>query len=364
MKQRWPLLVSILIAGAFVFAIVHRHQGSGGNKFENPVRIGVVLSLTGDAANYGRRSLNGITWAVEQINAQGGINGRTIEIHVEDTRSESKDAVLAITKLITVDHITVIVGDVLSATTLAMAPIAESNHVLLFAPGASNPSLRDAGDFIFRDWTSDDYDGKAMAGYLLKQNVKSVGMLVQRSDYTIGVANALAKAFQSQDGRIIDREEFETSETNFRTQLERLKSKGVASLYMAGLSQETGVALKQAAEIGYSPQWFTTLTVDTPECAKIAGAARNGVIFTTPAFDATSTDPAMVRFVHGFKERFGDEPEAVAGHGYDAIDILASVLATSGTDATRVKTALYSVRDFPGVTGTMTFDDHGDVLKY
>jgi branched-chain amino acid transport system substrate-binding protein len=71
----------------------------------------------------------------------------------------------------------------------------------------------------------------------------------------------------------------------------------------------------------------------------------------------------MARFVHGFKERFGDEPEAVAGHGYDAIDILASVLATSGTDATRVKTALYSVRNFPGVTGTMTFDDHGDVLK-
>ena len=282
---------------------------------------------------------------------------------VEDSRSSPKDAVSAIGKLISVDHLKIIVGDIMSGPTLAMAPIAEKNKVLLLAPGASNPSVRDAGDFIFRDWTSDDYDGKAIAHYLLKQNQKAIGLLVQKTDYTVGVADALAKEFQAGGGTIVQREEFEPTETNLKTLLAKLQAAGVTNVYVSAHSQETGMALKQAVEIGYAPHWFATLTVDTPECATIAGNARDGVIFTTPAFDLTATNAVVTEFVKGFKERFGEDPEAAAGHGYDAINILATVIANVGTDPIDVKNALYKLRDFPGVTGTMSFDDHGDVLK-
>ena len=367
MKQRWPLLVSILIVIVLGIAIVRTrrssHDGARGHASDEPIRMGVVLSLTGDAANYGKRSLNGINWAVEQINSRGGIRGRKIELLVEDSRSSPTDAVNAITKLINIDHLKIIVGDIASGPTLAMAPIAERNKVLLFAPGASNPSVRDAGDFIFRDWTSDDYDGKAMAGYLLKTNVKSVGLLVQKTDYTVGVADALAKDFQAGGGIVAERQDFETLDTNLRTYLARLKAAHIGNVYLSAHSQETGIALKQAAELGYTLRWFTTLTVNTPECERIAGSAREGVIFSTPAFDLSSKSAVMIEFVNGFKERFGEDPEAVAGHGYDAVNILASVISDVGTDPVSVKDALYKVRDFPGVTGKMSFDDHGDVLE-
>ena len=362
-----PLIFTTLIVTALVVVIFWKKPNSprtgprtGG---DNPVKIGVVLPLTGDAANYGKRSLNGITWAVDKINAKGGINGRRLVTTVEDSRSSPKDAVTAISKLISADHLKLIVGDIMSGPTLAMAPVAERNKVVLLAPGASNPAVRDAGDFIFRDWTSDDYDGKAMAAYLLKTNQRTLGLLVQKNDYAVGVADALARDFTAGGGTISQREEFETGETNLKTYISKLKAAAVPNVYLSAQSQETGMALRQALELGYHPHWFTTLTVDTPECAKIAGQARESVIFTTPAFDLTANNPVATTFVNGFKERFGQDPEAAAGHAYDAINILAAVIGRVGTDPIAVKAALYEVRNFPGVTGTMSFDDHGDVVK-
>jgi branched-chain amino acid transport system substrate-binding protein len=134
-----------------------------------PLRIGVMLALTGDSANYGKRSLNGLTWAADKINQKkGGVNGKHLELVVEDDLSSPKDAVSAFNKLVSQDQVKVVIGDIISGTTLAVAPLAEKNHVLLFAPGASNPQLRYAGDYVFRNWTSDDFDGLAMAGYLAR----------------------------------------------------------------------------------------------------------------------------------------------------------------------------------------------------
>ena len=327
------------------------------------IKLGVLLSLTGDSANYGKRSLNGLQWAVEKLNAEGGISSKKIDLVIEDTMSSPKDAVAAINKLITVDKVNVIVGDIISGTTIAIAPIAEKNRVLLFAPGASHPSLRDAGDFIFRNWTSDDFDGKVMAQYLLKKEIKELGLIIQKTDYTFGLAKALKEAFVKGGGIIRGTEEFDTGDTDMRTQLSKLKASNIKHVYISAYSPGTGQILKQAKEIAYEPKWYASLTVDTPECANIAGDTRNGVVFTTPAFDPNDSRPEVKQFITGFRDRFGDDPEAVAGHAYDAINILYMVISRVGGDADDIRRELYKVRNFPGVTGITSFDEHGDVIK-
>jgi branched-chain amino acid transport system substrate-binding protein len=202
-----------------------------------------------------------------------------------------------------------------------------------------------------------------MAQYLLKIGVRRVGLLVQKTDYTFGLARAMEVAFSAGGGQIISREEFNTDVTDLRTHLGKFKALFVEHVYISAYSPGTGRALKQALEIDFRPQWYATLTVDTPECARIAGQARNGVIFTTPAFDSSDPRPEMRRFGEGFKERFGEDPEAVAGHAYDAMNILAMVIKQVGTDPQMVVDALFNVKDFPGVTGVTSFDEHGDVIK-
>lgn len=328
-----------------------------------------MLSLTGDSANYGKRSLNGITWAAEKINAKGGINGKKVELVVEDDQSSLKDAVTVFNKLIDVDKVNIVIGDIISGTTMAVVPIAQAKHILLFAPGASNPNLRGSteispsANYVFRDWTSDDFDGKAMAGYLLKHGIKNLGLIVQKTDYTIGLANALVKDFEKGGGQIVIRQDFETSDTDLRTQITNLKAANVTNVYISAYSPGTGLILKQASQLGFTPQWYATLTIDTPECGAIAGNARNGVIFTTPAFDVNDTNSVMKDFVTGFKARFNDGPEVVAAHGYDAMNILAMVIAQVGDSPGAIRDALYKVKDYHGASGLMTFDDQGDVTK-
>lgn len=362
MRKWWPIIFALSL-GVILVVVFIKSKNKQPIESGSSIRIGVMLCLTGDSANYGKRSLSGVNWATDKINEKGGINGKRIELFVEDDRLSPKDAVTVFNKLTQAEGIKIVVGDIISGTTLAVAPIAEKNHILLFAPGASNPKLRDAGDYIFRNWTSDDFDGKAMAGYLVRKGVKRLGLLVQKTDYTIGLANALGKDFADETRSIVSRQEFESGEKDLRTQLVKLKESGVRDVYISAYSPGTGIALKQAAEIGYSPQWYASLTVDTPECATIAGRRRDGVIFSTPAFNLGDPSPEMKNFVQGYKERFGEDPETVAGHAYDAINILAIVIEKVGTDPTKIKDQLYKVKDFPGVTGKTSFDDHGDVIK-
>lgn len=358
-RNKWIILsITIIVIFSIIIPIVTRQ-----NQETETIKMGVLLSLTGDAANYGKRSLNGILWAVDKANKQGGINGKPIKLIVEDSGSSPKVAVSAFNKLITVDKVKVVIGDIVSGTTIAVAPIAEKNKILLFAPGASHPSIRDAGDFIFRNWTSDDFDGKAMASYLLQKGVRELSLIVQKTDYTFGLAKVLEETFQAGGGTVNSVEEFSTGNLDLRTQLTKLKISGEQHVYISAHSSETGRVLKQASEIAFKPNWYSTLTVDTPECANIAGSTRDDVIFTTPSFDPHDENPEMREFIDGFSARFGDDPESAAGHAYDAVNILVMVMKNIGVKPSMIKDELYKVKDFPGVTGNTSFDDHGDVVK-
>ena len=185
----------------FLFACKQGQEGTIINRQNNQsFSIGVALSLTGKNANYGKRSYHGIQWAVEKINSKGGINGRSVNLIVEDTKSSSTAATSAILKLITVDKLDIIIGDIISGTTLAMAPIAEENSKILFAPGASSPKVKEAGDYIFRNWTSDDFDGKVMAQYCFSKGHRKIGIITELTDYTYDLAKAFKNEFERLGG--------------------------------------------------------------------------------------------------------------------------------------------------------------------
>jgi branched-chain amino acid transport system substrate-binding protein len=361
MANRWKIGATVALVVVLAIAAILLC----GPKTSAPksIRVGVLLSLTGDVGPYGQRSLKGLQLAADEINSAGGIDGKPIELVIEDARSSPRDAVSAFTKLVNLDGVQIVIGDVLSGTTLAVVPIAERNHVVLFAPGASNPALRNAGDYIFRNWVSDDFDGRVMAEYLAQKKTKNVFVLFQQTDYCVGLARAFENAFNASRGHIIGREAFTTETTDFRPLLLKLRQSNADDVYLIGEARQTATAIRQAKEMGLNPHWFSNLTIDTPEAANIAGGAREGVVFTTPAFDTDSAAPEIQQFVAAFKRRYGVAPEVTSGVAYDAMRILAEVLRRSGTTPDQVKAGLYAIRAFPGVTGATTFDSHGDVSK-
>lgn len=362
LNRHWPLAAIAIIAFAALLAFLSQK----GHQIEEvrEIKIGALLSLTGENANYGTRSLHGALWAVEKINQRGGLGGVPIHLVIADTKSNPKDAVSAYRKLVDSDGVQIVVGDIISGTTLAVAPLAQREKVLLFAPGASNPKLTDAGEYVFRNWTSDSFDGETIARYARSRNDMSVGIMVENTDYTMGLANAFAREFEALEGRVIGKYEFDSKSLDFRNTLEKIKNDMPSAIYVSAYSAQSGRIIRQAREIGIEYNFYATLTVNTPECLQIAGDAIDGVSFTTPALDLEADTKVVRDFVDGFVEKFGEEPEDAAAHAYDAILMLSSIWP-DGTNPTaeELKDRLADLHDYPGVTGTMSMDKNGDVVK-
>ncbi|HEX6650364.1 MAG TPA: ABC transporter substrate-binding protein, partial [Pyrinomonadaceae bacterium] len=137
------LLASIVIAGLLSAC---NPQGNSGDK----VRIGVFMSTTGTTANFGISSVNGIKLATEEANAAGGINGKQVELLVQDDRSDPSEAATIVTKFVTQDMVNAVIGEVASSRSLAAAPIAQNAKIPMLTPSSTNPEVTKKGDFIFR----------------------------------------------------------------------------------------------------------------------------------------------------------------------------------------------------------------------
>lgn len=174
MKSKVWIGIAVVVVAVAIIAVIW------GTKERKPeiIKIGGILPLTGDAAQWGIPPRNGAQLAVDEINAKGGVAGKRLVLTVEDTRCEPKEGVSAFSKLLAEQDIKIVLGGVCSSVTLAVAPLAERNHILLVSPASTNPKITSAGDFIFRVIPSDDLRGKVFAEYLFNDlKIGRVAML-------------------------------------------------------------------------------------------------------------------------------------------------------------------------------------------
>src|SRR5258708_491772 len=181
------LLSSIIMASLLtVFAC---QTGGGGDK----VKIGVFMSMTGDTANFGISSVNGIKMATDEINKAGGINGKQVELDVQDDRSDPSEAATIVTKFVTQDGVNAILGEVASSRSIAAAPIAQNAKIPMLTPSSTNPEVTKKGDYIFRSCFIDPVQGAAIAQFAAKTlGKKRAGIMVDRkNDYSTGLEKVI-----------------------------------------------------------------------------------------------------------------------------------------------------------------------------
>lgn len=328
------------------------------------IKIGAVLCLTGSGAPYGEDALRGIQLAVDEIIESGGIKGKAIKLIVEDDQTLPAVSVAATSKLINQDRVQVIIGAVTSSSMLADAPIAEKAKVVMISPGASNPEITKAGDYIFRNWISDTLEGKAMATYLYNdEQVQEVAILYINNDYGLGLKNVFERSFKELRGKITAVEFYNQDDTDFRTQITKIIDSNPERIYLPGYYKEMALILKQAKELGLKIPFRSVVTFEEPELLKLVGKIADGVVYSSPFFDPESKDEATVKFVLAFKNKFDRPPGIFAAHGYDAMMIIASILSRCENSAEQIKAELYKTKNFKGMSGVTTFDENGDVIK-
>jgi branched-chain amino acid transport system substrate-binding protein len=352
------LLSSIIIASLLTAC---QTQGSGGDK----VRIGVFMSLTGSTANFGISSTNGIKMAADEVNATGGINGKQIEVLVQDDRSDASEAATIVTKFVTQDQVHAILGEVASSRSIAAAPIAQNAKIPMLTPSSTNPEVTKKGNFIFRSCFIDPVQGAAIAQFAAKTlGAKSAAIMVDRkNDYSTGLEKVINATFTRLGGKIVATQSYQEGDQDFNAQLTSLKGSNPEVIFIPGYYNDVGLIAKQARDKGINVPLLGGDGWDSTQLYAIGGSALNGCFFSNH-YSPYDTDPKVQKFVNDYKARYNTLPDALAATAYDAAKIMFDAIKRSPSlDGPAIRDALAATKDFPGVTGTVTFNENRDAVK-
>lgn len=354
------ILISLLIIASLLTAFACNPSG-GGDK----VRVGVFMSLTGTTANFGISSTNGIKMAADEINSAGGINGKQIELLVQDDRSDASEAATIVTKFVTQDQVHAILGEVASSRSIAAAPIAQNANIPMLTPSSTNPEVTRKGNFIFRSCFIDPIQGAAIAQFAAKTlGAKRAAIMVDRkNDYSTGLEKNINDTFARLGGQMVATTSYQEGDQDFNAQLTSIKGANPEVIFVPGYYNDVGLIAKQARERGLTVPLVGGDGWDSVQLYAIGGSALNGSFFTNH-YSPFDTDPQVQKFVNDYKSRYGSVPDALAATAYDAAHIMFDAIkrakSLAGTD---IRDALAATKDFPGVTGKVTFNENRDAVK-
>lgn len=348
------LVVLIVVILIIVFA-------SRGNSNE-PIKFGVATILTGDFAAAGENMVNATKLAVKEINDKGGINGRMIELSVEDSGCSSKDGLSAVQKLVNTQDIKYIVGGMCSNGTLAAAPVANQGKVVIMTPVTGGNNIDNAGEYIFRNANSDVLAGRDLAAAMLKMGYKNVGVIAEVTEYTLDIKKTFEDTIKNNGGTIVASEEFQPDTKDYRTLISKIRAaKPQALLVLSQLGTNAGQFIKQSRELGFNPPLFTDFTFATNETAKKIVGSFDGIYFADPSYAAS--DAATQLFFKAYEETY-KIPSLIPFHAaasYDIVMMYADAIKAVSDDSEKVKNWLIAnVKNRKGLMGTFSFDEKGN----
>ncbi|MCG7934254.1 MAG: penicillin-binding protein activator [Candidatus Thiodiazotropha taylori] len=358
-KKNWILISLIVVISVVGFTSWFLSKSD--DHANEQTRIGVVLPLTGDLANFGKTVLNGIQLALDDYVQENP--SLEIKLLPEDSQAKPAVAVSALQKLIDANGVQIIIGSLTSSATLAMAPIAQQRQILLISPTASNPKLSDAGPFFIRVWPSDSFDGAIAAEYCYNNlGLRKAGVVNLNNDYGLGLKQVFTSTFKRLGGEVSFSDSYLEDATDFRTLLTKANHQDLDVLYLPGHPQGIGTILKQARELGVSMTFISNVAAEDKEFLSVAGNAAQGLFFTAPAFSIETGGPAMKRFVQEYKRRFNDTPDVHAVKGFEAMTVLLEAIGNNYRSPNEIKDFLLVGRSFDVLSGNIQFDANGDVI--
>lgn len=361
LKSAALLVIGILFA---LTGVACNAIGGLGGGSDEPYRIGVMESVTGPGETYGNVAVQAKQMAVEEINAAGGVNGRMIELIVEDEKCNAQDSITAYKKLTDVDGVKIILGTSCSGAMLGAAPLAEEDGVVMFSGLATNPDIADAGDYIFRTSMSDAQVGIDTGNVLWADGIRTLATITEATDYAEGVRRTSVAQFEKRGGQIVGEERYASDVTDFRSQLTKLLNANPDGLHVAAQSEFTGgTIVKQARELGYAGPIYSDIVPIGTTALEIAGDAATGMKAITADLDPANSKAQEVIANFRAKYDYVTLPWYL-GSAYDDVYITAECLKQTedDQDADGFRDCLYSITWSGAIGDNYSFDENGEVV--
>lgn len=330
------------------------------------VKVGLITPLTGDVKTFGESSKNGFLMAIDDYSKKGKYQIMPL---IADDRNDATEGANAALKLITQDKVFAIIGPLTSKVAIPVSEIAEKNKIPMITGTATNPKVTVYANkrkpYVFRACFIDPFQGSVAANFALKNlKVKTAAVLYDVSnDYSKGLAEFFKTTFEKDQGRIVGYESYQKDDVDFSALITKINLKKPEVIFIPDYYNKVALIAKQIREKGLKGVLMGGDGWDSPELVKIGGQAIMGNYFTNH-YSPERKDKIAEAFIEKYKQKHGLVPDSLAALTYDATMIFLGSLDKAGkAKAEEVLNVLTAVKNYKGVTGTITFDKNGDAIK-
>ena len=327
------------------------------------VRIGFNVPLTGFAAADGKSALTGAELAVEQANAEGGVDGKTVELVVYDDQASPKEAAPIATKLASQDKVNLAISGSYSGATRAAAGVFQENGIPYISAYAVHPGITRTGAFVFRTSFVGEVQGRAgakLAGDGLGK--KRAVLITLKNDFGKSLAAGFREAADKFGIEILAEYEYGIKDRQFGPIVSKVKSDDPEVIYASGYFFTAGPLVAQLRGAGIEAPIIGQEGYDSQKFIEIAGPAAEGVIITT-SLDRDSEVAETKDFIAAFEKKAGYKSDMVAASGHTAVKVAVAALRKAGTEDRKAIRDAIAGLTLQASTGEISFNDLGEVRK-
>lgn len=348
-------------------------DGSSTEGGSDTIKVGILGPQSGSVSNYGIACANGAKLYFDQLNANGGINGKQVSYTVEDEKGDATEAVNAYNMLVE-DGVVGIVGDVTTGPTVAVAQASVADNMPCVTPSATAADVVTYGSNYFRACVTDPEQGRIIATFASEQGYKTVGTIyLSGDDYSEGVNNAFVEEAQALGIEVATQEAYADGDVSFSGQITNLMAANVEAILCPNYYEDNGMIVTQARAAGYdgvflgADGWSGIVGGDSD----YASAADLHDCYYCCAFTSSNDDESVQQFISDYTDAYGEAPTNFCALGYDAAMVLANGITAAEEAGLEAGSEDYkqAVIDgiaggtVTGITGSISYDGTGDPVK-
>lgn len=350
--------VARLTAASIAAGILPRLASAQGAKV---IKLGLMVPITGNQAQYGEDMRKGAELALEQLNASKAIPDATLSLQVEDSKGDPQEAANVAQKFVSEGDITAVIGDFSSTASLAAAPIYQRAGVIMITPVASHPDITKTGNYIFRDTPIASSECGAVTSWAKELGFKKVAVIGRNDDYGRAYGQIFRQQAEAYGATVVGEEYIAGDTQDLKPLITGMRARQPQAVFLALFQVEAALLFRQSREMNFHPTFMSGAGLFNPQLLTLARSAANGMLLVSTYFP-DSDRPEVKAFVAAFKAKYNVVPSKFSAHTYDSVGMVVNAIKTAGsTDRAKVRDALAATKDYKGVTGNISFDKNREV---
>ncbi len=353
-------IVLLIIACGLYIVLPRYSQTNKQERKDSVIKIGAIVFLTGNQSTLGSEVNNAFNIAMEDINKKGGLNGKKVQLIVEDSKDLPKDGIMAFNKLV-MDKIPIIIttGDVVS---LSIAPIANKDSVILLTTIAAGSEITQNGEWVYRVWIQAERQAKAIADYTFQNlKIKKSAILFINNDYGITSSNIFKRIFTQFGGTITGMDSYSIEQKDIKNQIIKLIQNKPEAIFVTGFGMGYANCIRQLRSMNYKGLIVTDNTFSIPFFQEQTKSANEGIYFTSTLFDENSMDSISYNFSKKYFENYNMKPSFVGAFAYDALNLAIHCIEQGEYNNIKMKYVLNNLNNYKGLIGNIKFNKTGEI---